>query len=290
MVFDQAASRLPEAVKEAVLAGEFEAVKVSYGALPIDFQGERDDVLMGIAECAAIEGRAELLEWCFATGLRMSPNMTNTTLYHQAMDSRSKAIWEILLRNGLDLNVTYSEACGDVFSETVREGNVDLAQFLLENGQDPNAAQGSTYEGGFWEIGACAILGEQPSKAVKLLDEMLKHGWVQRPSKYQSGAAHVVAAKVGHLDALRLLVENGADLELAQNCNDWGGEEWDWYQNVTALFAAAYNGHEEAVAYLLKKGANAGFQDERGRTCLWAAKQASNHKIVNMLEAMGVTE
>ncbi|KAJ4420816.1 hypothetical protein N0V82_004111 [Gnomoniopsis sp. IMI 355080] len=289
MVFDQLASRLPEAVMQPALTGDVEAVETSYKALSFMSPGDKNAILIGIAECAAINLHVELLEWCFAAGLDMPPNMTNTTLYHQAMDSRSLAIWEVLIRHGLDLNATYSEACGDVFSEAVREGNVELARFLLENGQDPNVAQGSSHQG-FWEIGACALLGDKPSRAVEILNDMLRHGWAQRPNKYQSGAAHIVAAKIGHLEALKLLVEHGADLDLAHNCNDWGGSEWDWYQDVTALFAAAYNGHEDAVAYLLEKGANPMLRDKRGYSCLWAARKGGNEKVVSLIERSGVTE
>lgn len=143
--------------------------------------------------------------------------------------------------------MTYSEACGDVFSEAVREGDVELVRFLLESGQDPNVAQGSGHDG-FWEIGAWAVLGEQPSRAFEILGLMLKHGWVQKPSRDQSGAAHVVAAaKVGHMDVLRLLVEDGADLEL---------------------------GHSPSL------------KDKRGHSCLCSAKQGGNDKIV-MIEKKG---
>lgn len=93
--------------------------------------------------------------------------------------------------------------------------------------------------------------------------------------------------KVGHMDALRLLVENGADLELGHNSNGWGGEELEWYRDVTALFAAAYNAHEDAVAYLLEKGASPSLKDKRGHSCLWAAKQGGNDKMVKMIEKKG---
>lgn len=147
MVFDSAADGLPEALKTAALAGDLEAVAACYTALPVDLPQKRNDILMGIAECAAGKRHVELIEMCFTTGLHIPRNMTNTAVYHQAMDSTSKGLWGILMKQGLDLNVTYSEACGDVFSEAVREGDVELVRFLLEDGQDPNVAQGSGYDG-----------------------------------------------------------------------------------------------------------------------------------------------
>lgn len=66
---------------------------------------------MEITERATVKSYVELLEM-LPCGPPHVPNMTNTTLDYQANSSRSKAIWKVLIRHGLDLNVTYSEACG----------------------------------------------------------------------------------------------------------------------------------------------------------------------------------
>ena len=52
----------------------------------------------------------------------------------------------------------------------------------------------------------------------------------------------MVASKEGHLEVVRLLLESGADKDLARN------EDW------TALFVASESGHLEVVRLLLQCG------------------------------------
>ena len=69
-----------------------------------------------------------------------------------------------------------------------------------------------------------------------------------------------VAADNGHLDIVRFLVEQGADMEKIDNCG--------W----TPLLASSANGHLELVRYLLEQGANRDKESRNGVTSLhWAA-------------------
>ena len=91
------------------------------------------------------------------------------------------------------------------------------------------------------------------------------------------------------MEALKLLVEHGADLEEAcgwwPNCCIIEVDKWG-----TALYCAAYKGQKEPVAYLLGKGANIWFKDGKGRSILWAAKQGGNEDVVELLKSAGLEE
>lgn len=70
----------------------------------------------------------------------------------------------------------------------------------------------------------------------------------------------VVAARDGHLEAVQLLVDNGADLEVV-----------DPEYKRTALAWAAFHGHLPVVAFLLEHGASVNTKDGFGHTPLATA-------------------
>lgn len=74
---------------------------------------------------------------------------------------------------------------------------------------------------------------------------------------------HIAAAEIGNTEALKLLVEHGADLEEASgwwpNCGIIEVDKWG-----TALYRTAYKGQREPVTYLLDKVANIWFKDDKG--------------------------
>lgn len=65
----------------------------------------------------------------------------------------------------------------------------------------------------------------------------------------------VAAARDGRLEAVQILVDNGADLEAR-----------DPEYRRTPLAWAAFHGHHEIVAYLLEQGANPHVKDAYGHT------------------------
>lgn len=162
---------------------------------------------------------------------------------------------------------TVNSPAGDALSLEAYYGHIEIIQFLLENGQDPNDAWGYSD----YEPGVCALIGENPS--LEILHLLLRHGWRQRKS-----TTHTAAAELGHMEALRLLVEHGADLEEfgAWRLNPGVIEVDKW---GTALDRAAYKGHTEAVAYVLDRGASVWFKDKKGRDVLWAARKGGMERL-----------
>ncbi len=265
-----ARDRLPEKLVAEIDGGNLEGVEAIYDLE--QGRSKQSDLLEGIAERAVEKSQLEIIDWVFGSkGYRVTPDSLNNEVYHQACFAHSLDVWKALVRNGFDLNVHHSEFVGDALSLEAYHGNVDIVGFVLENGQDPNKAWGYDDQ----EPALLAMTGAKPS--LEIIRLMLRHGWRQ-----QQSTALIAAAERGNLDALRLLVEHGADLEHVEawwfTHTDVEDDEWG-----TALYRAAFKGQAEPVAYLLGRGASTAFKDKKGRSALWAAKQGGNEKVVELL-------
>jgi ankyrin repeat protein len=157
-----------------------------------------------------------------------------------------------------------------------REGHVEAARALLDAGADVDAQTRPEPPPRFIP----------PSEAPEGLSRgvgIIRAGWPEdRGKRYPAGGsktALLYAARQGHLDVARLLVERGASLELA----DGNGQ--------TALISAIVNtsiirvnrtgtsDHLRIAQLLLDAGANVNAQDWYGVTPLWAAVDVRNLEL-----------
>jgi ankyrin repeat protein len=86
----------------------------------------------------------------------------------------------------------------------------------------------------------------------------------------------VIAARNGHLDIVRYLVEHGARIDQRDN-----------NRKKSALLAAAFKGHFDCVQYLVEHGANLNVQAVNGWTPLHDAAYIGNFPIVKLLVDSG---
>ena len=84
--------------------------------------------------------------------------------------------------------------------------------------------------------------------------------------------ALIRACEYGHLEVVKLLIENGAELNMQ--------EEGD---GDTALILACRRGHLEIAKLLIKKGADIHKQDKRGNTALILAVKNNNIETCKVL-------
>lgn len=114
---------------------------------------------------------------------------------------------------------------------------------------------------------------------VNVVKKYLDNGSATVNEKSFAWSALQMAADKGHLDVVKLLVENGAELEYAHPVN-----------KMTALHLAAYSGHDDVVKYLLSKGADPNRKMSRGVSILRAVKDQGHTSTVAILEAAGAKD
>ncbi|XP_034851798.1 ankyrin repeat domain-containing protein 29 isoform X3 [Mirounga leonina] len=81
----------------------------------------------------------------------------------------------------------------------------------------------------------------------------------------------MVASYAGHIDCVRELVLQGADINLQRE------------SGTTALFFAAQQGHNDVVRFLFEFGASSEFRTKDGGTALLAASQYGHMRVVETL-------
>lgn len=87
-----------------------------------------------------------------------------------------------------------------------------------------------------------------------------------------SSLALIVDYRYGNLEAVKLLVEKGADVDFQQR---WGH---------TALMVAAKDGHVDVVKYLLEQGANLFLKDRNNDTAMNIATENEQDDIAIILK------
>ncbi|CAH2284948.1 ankyrin repeat domain-containing 29 [Pelobates cultripes] len=105
-----------------------------------------------------------------------------------------------------------------------------------------------------------------------LLQLLLNSGRVDVDCKDSTGAsALMVASYAGHMDCVRELVLQGADINLQRESGS------------TALFFAAQQGHNDIVRFLFEFGASTEFTTQDGGSALLAASQYGHYRAVETL-------
>lgn len=110
---------------------------------------------------------------------------------------------------------------------------------------------------------------------------------VNAKEKNRGVTALIYAARNGHNDIVKLLIEAGATVNYTAILRTFGCD-MKWY--YTALGEAARNGHNAVVETLIKAGADVNASDIFGRTALTYASHNNHDAVVKTLLAAGVVE
>jgi hypothetical protein len=122
------------------------------------------------------------------------------------VDGACPAIWQILIDNGLDLNAQETEGPGDILAMTIMSkcngNNYAFAKWLLEHGHRPTP--NDPYQGP--SAISWTICGEMAD--LEMLRLLLDYG-----HGLENSGAGIAAADEGNVEALRLLLERGLNIE-----------------------------------------------------------------------------
>ncbi|XP_026152159.1 ankyrin repeat domain-containing protein 50 [Mastacembelus armatus] len=176
-----------------------------------------------------------------------------------------------LLDSGVSVNQPGSTDGRTLLASAAHEGSANVVELLLTRGSDALISdhQGQTPLTLASRQGHVKVLSvllewtksQEREKGVQMMEHVDNEGWTALRS----------AAWGGHNEAVRLLLDAGADVD---GCDAEGR---------TALRAAAWGGHEEIVLTLLEYGAQVNKADSNGRTPLIAAAYMGHHEAVEIL-------
>ncbi|KAM6986089.1 uncharacterized protein ankrd50l [Aplochiton taeniatus] len=177
----------------------------------------------------------------------------------------------VLLDSGVSVNRTDPADGRTLLASAAHSGSADIVDLLLSRGADPLLSdhQGQTpltlaARQGYVHVLSVlldGVRGQDVAVAARMVDHADSEGWTALRS----------AAWGGHADAVRLLLDAGAEVD---GCDAEGR---------TALRAAAWGGHEEILRTLLDYGAQVDRADREGRTPLIAAAYMGHREAVEIL-------
>lgn len=151
------------------------------------------------------------------------------------------------------------------FSNRMEMGDVSQAREWLNAGLSPD------FMGG--RIGTGMMIGAWEGN-IPLMELFLSRGANINAINNKGEQALLMAAWNGKLNAVKWLVEHGAEL-------DRPGKHW------SALHYAAFNGHREVLDYLLRQGADINAQTPNGSSVLMMAIYDGQLKIAEHLLRRG---
>lgn len=228
-----------------------------------------------IAKHAARHGQPQIMQWCCDQGWRPPRESFNGDFFKSAIFGASPAIFQILIDHGFDLHAHDSEDFGDALAYAVGWEEYEFAKWLLEHGHRPTPHD--PYHGPStisWTI--CGDTANQ---------DMLKFLLDYRYDLKNSGAG-VAAAEEGNVEALRLLLDRGVDIEDRDtNVDPFNTEDDEPYMfHATALYRACRQGNTECVKILLEAGADSLVEELPGTSYLDIARRSGFEDIVWLLE------
>lgn len=184
----------------------------------------------------------------------------------------------------------------DKFLRAANEGDATTVSALLNQGLDPDSADPA----GNTVLMIASRLGHK-----EVVTALIGRAHVARMSAHGDTALNFAALN-GHVDIVKLLVENGAPVSPATG---WTPLHYAAFENrtgvinylltkevnkdalapngYTALMLAARNGHLEAAIALLYADADVGIKGPAGETALSIATAKKNEELVKLLKRAG---
>lgn len=178
--------------------------------------------------------------------------------------------FKCMVKYNWDINYSLDHR-GDALICALKFHPPQLARWLLKHGADPNANLGSDPLAGTALEAACAA--RCPTEIISLL--------IYKGADIKGSIAILVAAWTGYSEALSILLDSGADIDIIPIASSsdlllegyWG----------TALHGAAAKGQAETVRFLLTKGARKDIRNNAGRTAMETAEYFGQVECASIL-------
>jgi ankyrin repeat protein len=239
-------------------------------------------------ELAIAAGDGAMTRWLLDSGADpMTPDRTGEPPLLQAARAGNVEASALLLRHGVPVDLRDARYGQTALLLAARHGHLELVKLLLDSGADIDAA----------------TLAEEPPRFIPPSESpaglsrgigIVRAGWPEdRGKRFPAGGSKTAltyAAREGHLDVARLLVERGASLELADD------------NGVTPLLGSILNAsifrvsrtgtsaHLKLANLLLDAGADVDAMDWYGGTPLWAAVDLRNLELGPADKATGIRD
>jgi ankyrin repeat protein len=205
------------------------------------------------------------------------------TPLHWAAEKNDRRLAEVLLAAGADINGETSWGSTPL-QWAANMGSRDVADLLLENGAAPQLNMWAAAGLGmldavqsFWESPNTLKPNAGQTRSRKLPDG--NWGRTSPPETYEAlvSEAFYIAARNGHIDVAKFLLDKGADI----NCRGFFG--------APGLHWAAINGHKEMVEFLIAHGADIHLlDDEFHSTPLGWAREGHQLEIAELFNGHGL--
>ena len=218
------------------------------------------------------------------------------TALHCAATEGRRAVCEVLLARGADLEAITTNDSWTPLLCAVTGGQIGAAKTLVEHGADVNASS---------KIGETVLHFAASDASAAIVRYGLERGADPAATTQDGYTALHNAARNGNLEVVELLIENGADLamqtkygitalhvaaskghaEVAQLCAERGPEALDAAtpEGWTPLHWAVAQGHAGVVRVLVQCGASVNSADQHGHTPLHDAVLNGRSNLMQQL-------
>ena len=217
---------------------------------------------------AAMNGDAVIIEELVAAGADPNDSLTvhgDTALMMAARTGKNAAVGT-LLDHGADIDAVETWGGTTALTWAVDEGHLETARLLVERGADLDARS--------YYIPAATGRGFEGATPIPPVPD-------QSPAEYASGwlTPLMFAAREGHLEIARFLLEAGADTDTVSG------------DGKTALALAIFNGHYEMASYLVDSFVDVNQADAQRFTPLfWAVDRRNMELATNGLPWMATSD
>jgi cytohesin len=219
------------------------------------------------------------------TTLANAKGAHNKTPLHWAAEKNYPELAELLLTAGANINAEVSWGMTPLHW-AANMGSRDVAEILLVHGAAPQLNMWAAAGLGmldvvqsFWDSPTTLKPGAGQTRTRDLGDG--KWGKAPPPESYLeliSEALHI-AARNGHVDVAKFLLEKGADI----NCRGFFG--------APGLHWAAIHGHKAMVEFLIGHGADLTLRDQQfNSTALGWALEGNQTEIADLLKTHGMSQ